>query len=192
MQAPPKWLLVTALLVAAVMALGQGQFSGPSVPANLPQTNQPQNWTADQTFRALLAVADSGVFVSSQKWSASACETSFGITTLSTGAATTNTGLSCLPANAVIDAVVYRITTTITTAASFTVGDATVAARFCGTQSTLTAGTTGICFAQADQTGTSGPRQVSATTARVTCNVTPGAGAMRLIVYYHTWVAPTS
>jgi hypothetical protein len=53
-------------------------------------------------------------------------------------------------------------------------------------------GTTGICFAQADQTGASGPRQTSAASVRVTTNVSPSAGTIRLIVYYHTWNAPTS
>ncbi len=139
-----------------------------------------------------LATADSGVFGSKQTQATAACETSFAATTLATGATTTDTGLNCLPANSVIDAVVYRITTTITTAANFTIGDATIAARFCGTQSTLTAGTTGICFLQEDQTGTSGPRQTSAAAVRVTTNANPGAGAIRLIVYYHTWTAPTS
>ena len=131
-------------------------------------------------------------FFGSQQFNGpSACETSFGITTLTAGT-TTDTGLSCLPANAIIDAVVYRITTTITTAASFTIGDATTAARFCSTQSTLTAGTTGTCFVQADQTGAAGPRQTAAAKVRVTLNIGPGAGALRLIVYYHTWTAPTS
>jgi hypothetical protein len=131
-------------------------------------------------------------FGSSTTKTSAACETSYGATTLSTIATTTDTGLNCLPANAIIDSVVYRITTTITTAASFTIGDATTAARFCGTQSTLTAGTTGICFVQADQTGAPGPRQTAAAKVRVTTNVNPGAGVIRLIVYYHTWTAPTS
>lgn len=120
------------------------------------------------------------------------CETASAPTTLSTIATTTDTGVTCLPANSIIDAVVYRITTTITTATNFTIGDATTAARFCGTQSTLTAGTTGICFAQADQSGAPGPRQTSAAAVRVTTDVNPGAGAIRLIVYSHTWSAPTS
>lgn len=138
------------------------------------------------------SIVTDGLFGSSTFSEASACETSFGTTTLNTGAATTDTGNTCLPANAVIDAVVYRITTTITTSASFTIGDATTAARFCSTQSTLTSGTTGVCFVQADQTGAPGPRQASAAKVRVTLNANPGAGAIRLIVYYHTWTAPTS
>lgn len=136
--------------------------------------------------------SDGGFTGSSQLGGAAACETTFGITTLNTGATTTDTGLNCLPSNAVIDAVVYRVTTAITTSASFTIGDATTAARFCSTQSTLTLGTTGVCFVQADQTGAAGPRQASQTKVRVTLNANPGAGAIRLIVYYHTWTTPTS
>ena len=131
-----------------------------------------------------------GVNGSSATATYASCETGGAPTVLS--GASTSTGLNCLPANAVIDAVVYRITTTITTAASFTLGDATSAARFCDTQSTLTAGTTGICFAQADQTGADGPRQSSAAKIKITPNTTPGAGAIRLVVFYHTWAAPTS
>lgn len=132
------------------------------------------------------------LFGSNQSASASACEATFGITTLNTGAATTDTTNNCLPANSIIDAVVYRVTTAITTSASFTIGDATTAARFCGTQSTLTLGATGRCFVQADQTGAAGPIQAAAAKVRMTLNANPGAGAIRLIVYYHTWTPPTS
>ncbi len=125
-------------------------------------------------------------------YSSAVCVTSGGITVLSTGATTTDTALNCLPANSIIDAVVYRITTTITTAVSFTIGDGTTAARFCATQSVMTSGTTGICVAQTDGTGATGPLQTSAAPVRVTTNANPGAGQMRLFVYYHTWTAPTS
>jgi lysophospholipase L1-like esterase len=144
------------------------------------------------SFSSIVTASDTGPFGSSASTASSACETSYAPTTLSTGGTTTNTGVTCLPANSVIDAVVYRITTAITTATNFTIGDATIAARFCATQSTLTLGTTGICFAQADQTGTSGPRQTAAAAVKITTTGTPGAGAIRLIVYYHTWTAPTS
>jgi hypothetical protein len=122
------------------------------------------------------------------------CETSGGITTLNTGAATTDTGLSCLPANSVIDAVVYRITTTITTWTSFTIGDATTAARFCATQSTLTSGTTGICFAQnwSSTLAASGVQSTAAAVRITGSGGNPGAGALRLTVFYHTWTPPTS
>lgn len=120
------------------------------------------------------------------------CEAAGSGTLLNTGSTTTDTGQNCLPANAIIDSLVYNIGVTITTAANFTIGDATTAARFCSTQSTLTAGTTGICFVQADQTGAAGPRQVTAAKVRVTTNVNPGAGRIRMFVFYHTWTAPTS
>lgn len=129
-------------------------------------------------------ISDSGVFGSNEIHAPAACETSFGITTLS--GASTNTGLNCLPAGAVIDAVVYRITTTITTATSFTIGDSGSATRYCGTQSTLTAGTTGTCVA-AGYYFNSGALPI-----KITPSTAPGAGALRLIVYYHTWTAPTS
>jgi len=129
---------------------------------------------------------------STQVYTATGCEISNAATTLSTGSTTTSTGVACLPANSIIDAIVYRITTAITSATSFTIGDGTIAGRFCGTQTTLTIGATGVCFVQADQTGTSGPRQVSAASVVVTTNSNPGAGVIRLIVFSHTWTAPTS
>lgn len=148
--------------------------------------------TFDGTAWQLPILGTAGPFGTSQLNVGNPCETAGAPTTLSTVATTTDTGLACLPGNAVIDAVVYRITTTITTAASFQIGDATTVGRFCGAQSTLLAGTTGICFVQADQTGAAGPRQTTSVAVRVTTNVNPGAGAIRLIVYYHTWVPPTS
>ncbi|MGH3430882.1 MAG: hypothetical protein ACRDQZ_25490 [Mycobacteriales bacterium] len=143
---------------------------------------------ASPTFTTSTSVAS--LFGSTLTKTFAACETAGAPTTLS--GASTPTGLNCLPAGAVIDAVVYRITTTITTAVSFTIGDGSTAARFCGTQSVMTAGTTGVCFLQADQTGAAGPIQAAADAVVVTPDTTPGAGAIRLLVYYHTWAAPTS
>jgi hypothetical protein len=135
-----------------------------------------------------------GLFGVTQSESTAVCETSGASTTAHNGTVTITTGLNCLPANAVIDAVLYRLTTAFSGNAisSFTIGDGTIATRFCGTQSTLTLNATGICFAQADQTSTSGPRQASAAAVVVTENQIATAGAIRLIVFYHTWVAPTS
>jgi hypothetical protein len=113
-----------------------------------------------------------------------ACETTFGITTLS--GASTSTGLNCLPANSIILAIEYRITTTITTATSFTIGDSGSATRYCGTQSTLTSGTTGYCSAAGYYFN------ASAAAVKVTPSTTPGAGAIRLTVTYLTFTAPTS
>lgn len=133
-------------------------------------------------------------FSAYENFSYAFCETNGAPTTLSTIATTTNTGLNCLPANSIIDAVVARVTTTITSACTgWELGDGTIAARFSANETTLASGTTKIGFLQADQTGTSGPRQVAAAPVQITCaGGNPGAGAVRVIVYYHTWVPPTS
>jgi hypothetical protein len=115
--------------------------------------------------------------------------------TLNTGAAATDSVGNLLPANALIEAVVYRITQTITTAANFTVGDSAQAARFLGTQSTLTAGTTGIGLLHhnpANATNDLGPVQSAAAKLRITCNAAPGAGKIRVTVFYRRFIAPTS
>lgn len=132
-----------------------------------------------------------GASGTAQTSSTKACESGTGISTLT---AAYTTGVQCLPANSVIDAVVYRITTGITgTTTSFTVGDGTTAARFCAAQSTLTINTTGICFAQNwSATLAASGVQASAAAVKFTANGTITAGAMRLIVFYHTWTAPTS
>lgn len=112
--------------------------------------------------------------------------------TLSTGGTTTDTAANLLPADAIIEAVVARVTTTITTATDWKLGDATIAGRFSAANSTLVAGTTQVGTVMADQTGTSGPRQVAAAKVRVTTTGTPGAGAIRITVFYRQFVAPTS
>jgi hypothetical protein len=112
--------------------------------------------------------------------------------TLSTSGATTDTSANLLPANAIIESVVARITTTITTATNWKLGDATIAGRFTAANGTLTAGTTDIGLVHIDQTGTSGPRQTAAAKVRVTTTGTPGAGAVRITVFYRQFVAPTS
>jgi hypothetical protein len=138
--------------------------------------------------------AQDGSFGSNIKYSVQGCETSFGATTVNTGSATTTTGLAtCLPAGAQIDAVVYRITTTITTATSFEIGYATSLVRFCaaGTGTgAMSAGSTGVCIAQWNASVVTNACGQCAVT--VTFNTTPGAGAMRIIVYSHQATAPTS
>lgn len=133
---------------------------------------------------ASAAIVTDGTYGSTAGITAGACETSYAATTVNTGSATTTTGQSCLPAAAIIIGVVYRITTTITTASSFTVGKAGSTSQFCSTQSTLTAGTTGTC------SPSSFAYQSNATSVVVTFNTTPGAGAMRLITYYITMTSP--
>jgi len=139
-------------------------------------------------------------FGSQLTFTSAACETAYAPTTLATGATTTDTGLNCLPANAVIDTVVARVTTTITAACTgWSLGDATTAGRFSSNNTVLTSGTvtdaahigtfnnTGIASA------TTGTWQASAAKVRITCaGGNPGAGAIRVIVFYHTWTAPTS
>lgn len=180
-----SWAYTSTNVAVAAQFIG----TGPTYPGYAVFDNLSVNLSAPNYARVEV---NDGLFGSAHIQDVSACETSFGITTLSTGGTTTDTGQNCLPANSVIDAVVYRITTTITTAASFTIGDSTTAARFCASQSTLTAGTTGVCMVQwtSATAGTMG--QASAASVRVTTNANPGAGAIRLIVYYHTWTPPTS
>ncbi len=113
--------------------------------------------------------------------------------TLNTGGVTTNTSGNLAPANSRIKAILVRVTTTITTAISFTVavtggnvfsqiGTATTV------NLTLTSGTTYVLVPSlyADQFNT------TATTLTVTTNANPGAGALRLTVIYEDYSAPTS
>jgi hypothetical protein len=58
---------------------------------------------------------------------------------------------------------------------------------------TLTLGTTVIGLTHVDKTGTSGPVQTAAAKVRITCTGSnPGAGAVRITVFYRQFVAPTS
>lgn len=144
--------------------------------------------------------ADSGGFGSSWQGGSSACETSFAPTTLATGATATDTGLNCLPANSIIDAVVARVTTTITSACTgWELGDATTPARFSSNNTVLTAGTTtdaahiGTFNNSGIASATTGIWQATAAKVRITCaGGDPGAGAIRVIVYSHSPTAPTS
>lgn len=112
--------------------------------------------------------------------------------TLSTGGATTDTTTNLLPVNSIIEAVVARVTTTITVATDWKLGDATISGRFSAANSVMTAGSTTIGTVCADQTGTSGPRQVAAAKLRVTTTGTPGAGVIRITTFYRQFVAQTS
>lgn len=115
--------------------------------------------------------------------------------TLATGATTTNTTANLLPAGAIIEAVVTRVTTAITTATTFSVGDATTAARFSASAGGLTAASTrvGLQHQQGSvTTDAAGPVQTAAAAVRITTDVTPGAGVIRITVFYRQFVAPTS
>lgn len=112
--------------------------------------------------------------------------------TLSTLGTTTDTTANLLPANSIIEAVVARVTTTITVATDWKLGDPTTAGRFSAADSTMTANEVVVGTVQADQTGAAGPRQVAAAKVRVTTTGTPGAGVIRLTVFYRQFVGPTS
>lgn len=115
--------------------------------------------------------------------------------TLSTIATTTDTAASLLPQDAIIDAVLTRVTTTITTAATFSVGDPTTGARFSASAAGIAAGSTRVGidhWSGAVTTLAAGPSQAAAAKVRITTNVNPGAGVIRITVIYHQFVAPTS
>jgi hypothetical protein len=111
-------------------------------------------------------------------------------------AATTDTAANLLPADAIIEAVVVRTVVIIPTAATYTVGDPTQAARFATGVSTA-AGSTAVGILHWNPTvaaDTLGPRQTAAAVIRITPNAVPGAatGQVRITVFYTKFVAPTS
>lgn len=115
---------------------------------------------------------------------------------LSTVGLTTDTVGNLLPAGAIIDSVVCRVTTAITTTTNWAVGDASQAARFSSANATLTLGTTSVGLNQADPTVASanlGPVQVAAAKVRISCSGSnPGAGAIRITVFYRQFIPPAS
>lgn len=108
--------------------------------------------------------------------------------TLSTSGATTDSTEYLLPANSIILAVTASVQTTITGSgvSAFTVGDATVAARF-ATGIALTAGTvaTGITMLNGNINATNaGPTQGSAAKVRITATGgTAATGVVRITVF---------
>lgn len=112
--------------------------------------------------------------------------------TLSTAGTTTDSSANLLPANSIIESVVARVTTTITTATDWKLGDATTPGRFTAANSTLTAGTTDVGLVHVDQAGAAGPRQTTAAKVRVTTTGTPGAGVIRVTVFYRQFTPPAS
>lgn len=116
--------------------------------------------------------------------------------TLNTGGATTDSSANLLPAGAIIEAVCARVTTTITTATNWAVGDATTSARFSSANATLTAGTTSVGLNHQKggvSTDAAGPTQAAAAKVRITTTGSnPGAGKIRVSVFYSLFVAPTS
>jgi hypothetical protein len=116
--------------------------------------------------------------------------------TLSTVGLTTDTTNNLLPVDSIIESVEARVTTTITTTTNWAVGDATTAARFCAANATLTAGTTSSCLKHQQgsvATDAAGPVQSAAAKVRITCTgANPGAGVIRITVFYRRFIAPTS
>lgn len=115
--------------------------------------------------------------------------------TLSTSGVTTDSSANLLPANAVIEAVMVRVTTAIGTATAFEVGDATTANRFLSTGTGLTLGSTGVGLNHRQGSVSSdaaGPIQTSAAKIRITTTGTPSAGVVRVVVKYRQYIAPTS
>lgn len=114
------------------------------------------------------------------------------LVTLSTSGTTTDTAANLLPANSILEAVVARVTTAITGATNWGLGDTTTPGRFSAASTGLAAGSTVVGTVQADQTGAAGPRQTAAAKLRITTTGTPTAGAIRVTVFYRQFVAPTS
>jgi hypothetical protein len=112
------------------------------------------------------------------------------IITLSTSGLTTNSAQNLLPANSVILGVTARVVTTITTTTNWALGDGSTAARFAAANGTLTAGTTEVGLAHI---GSAGMTQVAAAALRITCTGSnPGAGAIRVTVFFEQYVPATS
>lgn len=114
---------------------------------------------------------------------------------LSTGSPNTFSVANLLPANSLILAVVARITTTITGAANWRLGDAALATRFLSPTTSLTAGTTvvGVNHQQGSvNTNAAGQVQLTAAPIRINLNTTPTGGAVRVTVFYLQLTPPTS
>lgn len=105
-------------------------------------------------------------------------------TTLNTGSVTTNSVQ--IPLDAVVIDVSARITTTITTAANWSLGVGGATTRYVNASATLTAGTTATGADLAPR------KYAAATNTVITTNVNPGAGAIRVTVHYIKITAPTS
>lgn len=117
--------------------------------------------------------------------------------TLSTSTAHTDSAANLLPAGSLIDGVVFLVLESVTTATAFSLGDSAQPTRFSvaqtGTQ--LLQGASGVALNQYDPTGATsdvGPIQFAASPLRITTTGTPGAGKIRVTVFYRQYVALTS
>jgi len=106
--------------------------------------------------------------------------------------ATTDTTIE-LPANAVIRAVVGKVTVAPPGTATMTVGDPTTAARFATGISTAL-NTTFVGLIHVDQTGAPGPKQTTAAKVRYTPNASPSdaTGRIRTTIFYDVFVPPST
>lgn len=104
----------------------------------------------------------------------------------------TDSTADLLRAGAIIDSVVCRVTTTITTATEWSVGDNSGSAseRFIAQLSNLTAGTVQVGLEQWQSANVA--LQPAAGKLRITTTGTPGAGAIRCTVFQRVYTAPTS
>lgn len=107
--------------------------------------------------------------------------------TLDTGAAHTDTAANLLLAGAKIDAIAWRILTTITTASSWGIGDGGSATRFASGIMDLTAGDHGLVLVP-----DTAAAQAAAAKLRATFNTTPGAGKIEFVVFQRIWIEPTA
>lgn len=114
--------------------------------------------------------------------------------TAGSGGIETLSAANLLPANAIIEAVTARITTTIVGPTDWSLGDETAATRFADASVTLTAGTTVVGLNHVDQVNSSpvlGAKQTVAGKIAITTSSSPSAGVVRVTVYYSRFVAPT-
>lgn len=110
------------------------------------------------------------------------------------GSIQTLSSANLLPANAIIEAVTARVTTTIVDAAQWSLGDESTPTRFSDATTTLIAGTTVVGLNHVDQVNTSpvlGATQIVAGKVAITTSLPPTAGVVRVTVYYSRFVAPT-
>jgi hypothetical protein len=116
--------------------------------------------------------------------------------TIAAAANSTSANTSILPANSLIHVVMGRVTVAIPTAATFTVGDASQAARFASGVA-VALGTTFTGFLHWNPSVASdalGPRQTANAGVRITPNATPANanGRVALQVFSETFIPPTA
>lgn len=115
--------------------------------------------------------------------------------TLSTTGTTTDSTANLLPANAIILGVTTRVTTAITTCTTFDVGDATTAERFITDSTGVSLASVAVgmnAMKGGVASDAAGPTQSAAAKIRITCDLTAGAGKIRVGVFYMILSPPGS